>query len=80
MSRFNAKSARKMVLAAPIDSAELSLRILEAFYSQKRPANVPARDCLNRLDPDARASALRAAKAAADYFVECVNRKEGTVQ
>ena len=80
VKKINSAKARKMVLAAPVDSGELALRIIEAYHGMKRPPGKTAAECLNNLDEKDRAAALNAAKAAFHYFGECVESHIGTVQ
>jgi hypothetical protein len=79
-AKINADKARKMVLAAPVDSGELALRIMEAYHGMKRPPNKTAAECINQLDERDRRGAMAAALAAMLYFTECVQSKAGTVQ
>jgi hypothetical protein len=57
---------------APIDEAELAVRIVEANYQMRRPAGFTARQALDAMDPDARAAIQRAARAAMEYWRECI--------
>ncbi len=73
MARHNAASARKMVLAAEIQTAELALRIYEALSGMRRPPGKTAEQAMGDLDEDMQAGLIRAAWAAASYFKEVVN-------
>jgi hypothetical protein len=67
----------KKVMAAEIDTAELTLRIAEACLAMKRPVGMPAREALAQLrssQPDIIAGFDRAALKAAEFFVECINK------
>ena len=67
----------KKMLMAEIDSAELTLRIAEACLGMLRPPGIDARDALAQLrsrEPHIIAGFDKAAKRAADYFVECINK------
>ena len=74
------EEARRLILAAPIDSNELALRIMEAYHGMTRPKNKTAKECIDQLDERDRAGAKRAALAATIYLAECVKSNEGTVQ
>lgn len=59
-----------------VDPAELAVRLCEANYLIKRP--IPdASEALAEMDEEVRTAWRRAAKAAADYFVELINSGKG---
>ena len=67
----------KKVLAAEIDTAELTLRIAEACIAFKRPPGISAKEALAQLheaQPDVMAGFNRAAIRAAEYIIECINK------
>ncbi len=67
----------KKVLAAEVETAELTLRIAEACLGMKRPPGMSAKDALGQLrsaEPDHVAGFDRAAVRAAEYFIECINK------
>jgi hypothetical protein len=67
----------KKVLAAEIETAELTLRIAEACLGMKRPPGMSADDALGQLrsaQPEHVGGFDRAAMRAAEYFIECINK------
>lgn len=56
-----------------LDQAELAVAIVEAMFSVDRPAGESAGECLNGLEPEVRAGALKAALAAMDYMLNAMN-------
>jgi len=67
----------KKVLAAEIETAELTLRIAESCLGMKRPPGMSAEDALAQLraaEPEHIAGFDRAAFRAAEYFIECINK------
>lgn len=74
MSGNNAQSVGKRAVAtylSEVDEAELSARILEAYLVIKRPKGATARQAIDALHPEDRASILRATRAALGYMQEC---------
>ena len=65
------------VLEAPIDAAELTLRIAEACIAIRRPPGIEPKVALAQLrasQPEIIAGFDRAAVRAMEYFVECINK------
>ena len=56
-----------------IDQAELIVRLLVAMNEAVRPVDQTASELCNELPPDVYEPMARAATAAVDYFVECMN-------
>lgn len=80
MVKHNAHSARKMVLAAEIDSAELALRIFEGLSGMRRPIGATAAQAMDEIEPVLRASLLQAACNAVTYFRDVINDGRCDVQ
>lgn len=60
-------------IGVSVDSAELAVRIVEAMTGAIRPPDKTAVECLDQgLGDEERAGAFAAAKAACDYFFECL--------
>lgn len=57
---------------APIEESELAVRICEARNGLKRPLGATATQALDGMDPEARDAWRRAAKAAMEYWRECI--------
>lgn len=67
----------KKILAAEVETAELTLRIAEACLGMKRPSGMSAKDALAQLrsaEPEHVGGFDRAAMRAAEYFIECINK------
>jgi hypothetical protein len=65
---------------APIDEAELAVRICEAQNGLKRPPGSTARQALDGMEPKSRNAYRNAARAAMTYWKECIdgaNRPSG---
>jgi hypothetical protein len=64
------KSAAKYV--APIDEAELAVRLAEAMNQIKRPLGSTARQALETMEDESREAWRRGARAAMEYWCECI--------
>jgi hypothetical protein len=62
----------------PISEAEMICRMLEAGEEMTRPEGRTAAECLDALEPDTRAMLHRMARAAMDYWCECINTAQAT--
>jgi hypothetical protein len=63
--------ATKYIVA--VDEAELIVRMIEAHVEMRRPAGKTARQVLdNHTEPDARAAWQRSARAAMEFWRECI--------
>jgi len=72
MDRTEIKAHAAVKLIAPIDQAELAVRIAEAIIGVQRPPGTPARKVLACLDPETREMLKTASAAAMEYFKECI--------
>jgi hypothetical protein len=61
---------------APIDEAELAVRMCEASYQLKRPPGLTAVGALKAMEDDSRDGWRRAARAAMEYWRECIEGRE----
>jgi hypothetical protein len=59
-------------LIAPISEAELAVRMCEASNNLKRPPGRTAAQALDAMEDDSRNGWRRAARAAMDYWRECI--------
>jgi len=57
---------------APIDEAELACRIVEAAGNMQRPVGMTAQQALTSMSPEDEGSAKRSARAAMEYWRECI--------
>lgn len=63
-------------MMAPIDPAELAVRMCEANYRLKRPAGHTAVQALEAMEEDCRDGWRRSAEAAMEYWIECINNAQ----
>lgn len=70
MAQALRKAAKKYI--APIDEAELAVRMCEASYGLRRPPKSTAAQALDAMEPDSRNGWRRAARAAMTYWAECI--------
>jgi hypothetical protein len=70
-------SAGKKVKAkfVPIDVAELAIRMCEANYGMRRPPGMTGSQALEAMESDVREGWLRSARAAMDYWTECIEQE-----
>lgn len=74
MTRLSeAKRRTKAAFIAPIDEAELAVRMIEAAGQMRRPPGATARDVLAGLDVEDEEMWHRAARAAMLYWVEMID-------
>ena len=66
------EKVRKTVLSVEIDIFELACRMIEAVIERRRPIGATAMEAVTS-DVVVGQTYLRAARAAAEYFTECVN-------
>lgn len=62
----------KAKYVAPIEEAELAVRICEALNGMRRPLGSTAVEALNGMEPEDRAAYRRGAVAAMEYWRECI--------
>ena len=71
MDRATSKKVEARYVS-PIDEAELACRIVEAAGNMQRPVWMTARQALASMGPDDEESAKRSARAAMEYWLECI--------
>lgn len=69
-SRMKAHAARRFI--APIEQAELAVRMMEAALQARRPPGQSAEAIMHSLSPENREFFAKASMAAMEYFKECV--------
>jgi hypothetical protein len=57
---------------AAISEAELAIRLCEANYGLRRPAGLTAEQALDAMEPECRDGWRASARAAMEYWRECV--------
>jgi len=67
--------ARKLAFIAEISEAELAIRMCEAAINGKRPSGMTAEEALDLLGED-RDAWRRAARAAMEYWRECIEQSQ----
>ncbi len=67
----NEKTTAKYI--APIEEAELICRMIEAGAAIRRPKGATAEQALNTIDEVDKVIWRKAARAAMDYWRECIN-------
>jgi hypothetical protein len=74
------RDPKKAALAyvVEISEAELAVRMCEANYSLTRPPGCTSQEALDAMDADVSAAWQRSARAAMDYWRECI--EAGSVQ
>ncbi len=68
--------AHKLVRIAEISEAELAVRIGEAMLGMERPAGLTAEQALDTVSDDARDAIRQAARAAMEYWRECIEQSQ----
>ncbi len=68
--------ARKLVTIAEISEGELAIRICEAINHAKRPPGSTAAQVLNAMDNESRDAWRRGARAAMEYWRECIEQSQ----
>ena len=68
------KIATKFI--TPISEAELAVRMCEASYRLKRPPGATAEQALDAMDDESRGDWRRAARAAMEYWRECIEQSQ----
>ncbi len=63
---------------AAISEAELAVRMCEANYNLRRPAGSTAEQALDGMEPEVRDGWRRSARAAMDYWRECIQQMQQT--
>jgi hypothetical protein len=63
---------------ASIDEAELAVRLCEACYGLHRPPGMTVAQALAAMEPDSREGWRRAARAAMEYWNECITSANRT--
>ncbi len=69
-------TALKLHSIAEISEAELAVRMCEASFGMKRPTGATAAQALNGIDDDVRDLWLKAARAAMEYWRECIKQSQ----
>jgi len=69
-------TALKLHSIAEISEAELAVRMCEASCGMKRPMGATAAQTLNGIDDDVRDLWLRTARAAMEYWRECIEQSQ----
>lgn len=72
MNREQAKRKGKLIAIAVIDEGELAIRMAEAAIGMKRPPGKTVAECLASFPADWGEGFGRAARAAMEYWRECV--------
>jgi hypothetical protein len=67
---------RKLTSIAEISETELACRMCEASYRLKRPLGTTAEQALSTMEDDSRNGWLRAARAAMEYWRECIEQMQ----
>lgn len=70
--KFEAAKKRGLALVTSIDEAELAVRLIEAVNGVKRPPGKSARAALDDMGADDRAGWRAGARAAMEYWRECI--------
>jgi uncharacterized membrane protein len=69
-------TARKLHSIAEISEAELACRMGEAMLGMKRPPGLTAEQALDTVSDDARDALRQAARAAMEYWRECIEQSQ----
>ena len=65
---------KKLAFITEISEAELACRMCEASYQLKRPSHLTAKQALDAMEDDSRNGWRRAARAAIEYWRECIEK------
>ncbi len=69
-------TALKLHSVTKISESELAVRMCEASCGMKRPRGATAAQALNGIDGDSRDRWLKAARAAMEYWRECIEQSQ----
>ena len=70
---MSAKTQARAKYIAPISEAELAVRMCEASYGLARPDGLTAEQALDAMTAECRDGWHRAARAAMNYWAECIS-------